>query len=114
MDKRIRFMNPSAAKNIGEIDEKMTLWKTDIRYIVEPGMAHDQKMIDDPHQMITILILMMPDAVADHLITKYDKKNPSYDQMEAYLYDYLSKMDMKDRLATSTNKWNSHLSAYEL
>ena len=48
MDKRIRFMNPSAAMNTAEIEEKMTLWKTDIRYIVELGMVHDQKMIDDP------------------------------------------------------------------
>jgi hypothetical protein len=97
MDRRIKFMNPIPAKNISEIEDKMTMWKTDIRYIVELGMSHDQKMIDDPNQMITILISMMPDIVADHLITKYDKKCPNYDEMEAHLYDFLSKVEMKDR-----------------
>ena len=75
----------------------MTQWKTDIRYIVELGRAHDQKMIDDPHQLITIMISMMPDAVADYLISKYDKKDPNYDKMEAHLYDYLSKIELKER-----------------
>ena len=82
----------------------MTLWKTDIRYIVELGMAHDQKMIDDPHQLITTLISMMPDAVADYLISKYDKKRPNYDQMEAHLYDFLSKIEMKDRQEAKRHK----------
>ena len=56
-------------------------------------MTHDQKMIDDPHQLITILISMMPAAVADYLISKYGKKSPNYDQMEAHLYDCLSKVE---------------------
>ena len=94
MEKRMRVMNPQKANTTTDIEAMMTAWKADIRYLREAS-ADDQQMLDNAHQMITIMIQIMPDTVADYLIQKYDKDETTFDQMQQYLNDYLLKVNCK-------------------
>ena len=94
MEKRMRVMNPQKASTMADIESMMTAWKADIRYLREAS-PDDQQMLDNAHQMITIMIQIMPETVADYLIQKYDKDETTFDQMQQHLDDYLLKVDCK-------------------
>ena len=47
-------------------------------------------MLANHEQMITIMTAMMPEKVADHLISKHEGKDTTTDEME----NYLSKMEI--------------------
>ena len=96
MEKRVKVMNPEPAKDMTEIEAKMTAWKSDIRYLKEMRDEQDLIMLTNDEQMITILITMMPDKMADHLISKYEKGQTTYEEMEETMLEHMSKMDMKD------------------
>ena len=72
MEKRQKVANPEPAKDVSEIDMKISTWKEDIRYITEIGTKQDTEMTKCDDQMVTILIAMMPDkknhGLLDHEI----------------------------------------------
>ena len=59
MDKRTKVMNPTAAKDVKEIEKKLMAWKSDCRYLKEMNNKQDIVMFENQEQMITILITMM-------------------------------------------------------
>ena len=87
-------MSPEPAKDISEIEHKVMLWKGDIRNLQEGG-GDDRAMLENNDQMITILIGMMPENVADHLISKYEAGVSTLDDVEKCLEDYLIKVRNK-------------------
>lgn len=96
MEKRMRVMNPDPAKDVKDVESKVTAWKGDIRYLQETG-DDDKIMLENNDQMITILIGMMPEIVADFLISRYDAGKTTLEDMEKILNDYLIKMGNRDK-----------------
>ena len=99
MQRRVRVMNPELAKNINDIEAKMYIWKHDLRLLTEARLEQDIAMFKDDDQMITILISMMPDPVADHLVEKYDVGESTLEEIEGILDDHLQKMDQKSKVS---------------
>ena len=62
LEKRTKVMNPEPAKDMADIEGKVTAWKNDIRYLEEIRDTQDIMMLKNDEQMITILITMMPDG----------------------------------------------------
>ena len=94
MEKRMKVMSPEAARDIADIESKVTAWKGDIRYLQEVG-GDDKAMLDNQDQMITILIGMMPEAVADHLIGKYEAGQSTLEEIEQSLDNVLTRVRNK-------------------
>ena len=49
-------------------------------------------MMENNDQMITILISMLPDRVAEYLMTKYEVGVTALDEMEVALQEYMMKI----------------------
>ena len=90
----MKVMSPEPAKDISEIENRLMIWKGDIRYLQEVG-GDDRAMVANNDQMITILIGMMPENVADHLISKYEAGTSTLEDVERCLEDYLVKVRNK-------------------
>ena len=72
MHRRMRVMNTEVAKNADDVEKQVQMWKNDIQLLLESRQEQDTKMIENNDQMITILISMLPDRVAEYLMTKYE------------------------------------------
>ena len=92
MQKRMRVMNPDAAKTPEDVETKLQTWKTDMRILLEASQEQDIKMVANQDQMITILISMLPDKIAEHLMSKYDVGMTTLEEMEEKLRDHLDKI----------------------
>ena len=92
MQKRIRVMNPEQAKTVEEVEGKVQVWKTDMRILLECGQEQDRNMIKNEDQMITILISMLPERVAEHIMGKYEIGLTSLDELEEKLREHLDKI----------------------
>ena len=88
----MRVMNPDAAKAPEDVETKLQAWKTDMRILLETNQYQDIKMVANQDQMITILISMLPDKIAEHLMTKYDIGVTTLEEMEEKLRDHLDKI----------------------
>ena len=95
MDQRVRIMQPDKAKTVEEIEMKLTQWKSDIRILRESRQRQDLEMLKNDDQMITILIGMLPDAVADHLVSKYSPGSTTLEELSKVLQDHLMKLNQK-------------------
>ena len=82
MQKRMRVMSPSAAKDITEVEAKLTAWKSDIRYLQEANADQDRAMLNNMDQMATILISIMPAQIQEYLITKYEEGDTKFEELE--------------------------------
>ena len=91
----MKVMQPEKAKTVEEVEAKITLWKSDIRILRETRQRQDLEMVSNNDQMITILIGMIPDAIADHLISKFTPGSTTFDEMLILLQDHLMKVDQK-------------------
>ena len=89
MQKRMGVMNPEQAKNIEDVEGKVQMWKTDVRILLECGQEQDQNMVKNEDQMITILISMLPEKVAEQVMGKYEIGLTSLDEMEEKLREHL-------------------------
>ena len=81
MQKRMRVMNPEQAKSNEEVEAKVQIWKTDVRILLECGQEQDLNMVKNEDQMITILLSILPEKVAEHVMGKYDVGLISWDEM---------------------------------
>ena len=72
MHRRMRVMNPEVAENAEDAEKKLQMWRNDIRLLLESRQEQDIKMMENNDQMITILISMLPDRVAEYLMTKFE------------------------------------------
>ena len=55
--------------------------------------------------MVTILINMLPDSVADSFVQKYEVGQTSLESIEPEVTDYLSKVDQKSKhVSKSSNR----------
>ena len=98
MQKRMKVMNPEPAKRPEDVESKLQSWKTNLRILLETGQEQDIKMVANQDQMITILISMLPDKIAEHLMTKYEVGDTTLEDMEEKLRDHLEKIvDNKQR-----------------
>ena len=95
MDQRMRIMQPDKAKTMDEVDMKVTQWKADIRILRESRQRQDVEMVGNDDQMITILIGMLPDVLADHLISKYSPGSSKFEDMLVEMQDHLMKVDQR-------------------
>ena len=91
MQKRMRVMNPEQAKNSNEVEAKVQRWKTDIRILLDCGQDQDKVMLGNDDQMITILLSIIPEKVAEHMMSKYDVGFTSVDEMEEQIREYMDK-----------------------
>ena len=91
MHRRMRVMNPEVAKNAEDVEKKLQMWKNDIRLLLESRQEQDIKMMENNDQMITILISMLPDRVAEYLMTKYEVGVTALDEMEVALQEHMMK-----------------------
>ena len=92
MQQRMKVMNSDTAKVPEDVEMKMQTWKTDMRILLETSQEHDIKMVANQDQVITILISMLPDKIAEHLMTKYDIGVTTLEEMEEKLRDHLDKI----------------------
>ena len=95
MDQRMKVMQPEKARIVEEVEMKVTQWKSDIRILRETRQKQDIEMVSNSDQMITILIGMLPDVLADHLISKFAPGASTFDEMLIELQDHLMKVDQK-------------------
>ena len=84
MHRRMRVMNPEVAKNAENVENKLQMWKNGIRLLLGSRQEQDIKMMENSDQMITILISMLPDRVAEYLMTKYEVGVTALDEMEVH------------------------------
>ena len=92
MHRRMKVMNPEVAKNAEDVEKKIQMWKNDIRLLLESRQEQDIKMMENNDQMITILISMLPDRVAEYLMTKYEVGVTALDEMEVALQEHMMKI----------------------
>ena len=95
IDQRFRIMQPEKAKTVEEVEAKLTQWRSDIRILRESRQRQDLEMLSNDDQMITILIGMLPDALSDHLITKYSPGSTTFEELSLILQDQLMKLEQK-------------------
>ena len=92
MHRRMKVMNPEMAKNAEDVEKKIQMWKNDIRLLLESRQEQDIKMMEINDQMITILISMLPDRVAEYLMTKYEVGVTALNEMEVALQEHMMKI----------------------
>ena len=98
-------MKPGVAKKNAEDDEKkLQMWKTDILLLLESRQEQDIKMMENNYQMMTILISMVPDRVAECLMTKCEVGVTAVDEMEVALQEHLMKIAENSSLSKSGRK----------
>ena len=95
MHRRMRVMNPEVAKNAEDVEKNLQMWKNDIRLLLELRQEQDIKMMENNDQMVTVLISMLPDRVAEYLMTKYEVGVTALDEMEVALQEDLMKIAEK-------------------
>ena len=61
-------------------------------------------MLNNNDQMITLLIGMVPDILADHLVIKYAPGKTTFDEMVEIMQDHLLKLDQK-KTAKKRQEW---------
>ena len=71
-------MNPEQAKHVKEVEEKISEWKVNLRYLSE---TVDNSIDDDLKK--TTLSRILSETIAEHVTQKYDEEN-SYDDMEPF------------------------------
>ena len=76
MDVMTKVMQPDGTNDLASVEKVINKWKEDIRYIMDSG--EDQPLTEK--QMKTILVRLVPDDLADHLIRKYEHE--SYEMLE--------------------------------
>ena len=74
------------------LKKKIQMWKNDIRLLLESREEQDIKMMENNDEMITILISMLPDRVAEYLMTKYEVGVTALDEMEVALQEHMMKI----------------------
>ena len=89
IERRMKVMKPEAAKTLDDVESKLTAWKDDMRYLREARHKEDEVMLQNDAHMRSILISMIPEAAADHLIDKYDDPSKTLEEMEDVLTEYL-------------------------
>ena len=104
MMRRMKVMNPEAAKNVSDVEAKVNNWKSDIRILMEIDNEQDKAMYKASDQMITILLNMLPDQVSDYLVEKYEVGSTTLDQMESTLSDYLTRFEQKSKSGKKINQ----------
>ena len=90
--RKVRVMNSEVAKDAENVEEKLQMWKNDIRLLLESRQEQDLKMMENNDQMITILISMLPDRVAEHLMTKHEVGVTALDEIEVALQEHMMKI----------------------
>jgi hypothetical protein len=96
MKMETKAMHPEPANKIDDIEAKINKWKEDLRYLAETG----DKGLDE-EQKKAILISIVPEDIADHLIKKHDEY-ADYDDYEEELMKIISRNEMKSDKKTKT------------
>ena len=111
MQKRMRAMNPEQTKTPEEVETKVQMWKTDVRILFEWGQEQDQNMVTNEDQMMTVLLSILHEKIAEQVMSKYDVELTSLDEMEEKLREYLDKFgDNQQR--SKVNKKISQVKAH--